>query len=168
MKASVHHIGYGQIEYNENFWTGKRELSIGENKLVKKKKNVYTLSGEDGELDCRIKGNFLTGATLYIDQDVITAIRFLQMVRDFLFCLNSLICFDMGKYSAALQVHSDRRWCDRRCNQRFRFCYQSVFNETNKECRLKTFSVVWHIRCDRFDLFPDRRVYFAYPLFIIF
>jgi hypothetical protein len=71
MKASVHHIGYGQIEYSENFWSGKRELSIGGEKLTKKKKNVYTLSSENGELECRIKGSFLMGATLYIDQDVI-------------------------------------------------------------------------------------------------
>lgn len=71
MRASVNHVGYGQIEYDENFWTGKRELTVGGEKLLKKKKNVYTLNSENGELDCRIKGSFLTGATLYIDQDVI-------------------------------------------------------------------------------------------------
>jgi hypothetical protein len=71
MKASTHHVGYGQIEYNENFWTGKRELTVGGQKLLKKKKNVYTFNSETGNLDCRIKGSFLTGATLHIDQDVI-------------------------------------------------------------------------------------------------
>ncbi len=71
MKASTHHVGYGEIEYNENFWTGKRELTVGGQKLTKKKKNVYTLNSETGNLDCRIKGSFLTGATLHIDQDVI-------------------------------------------------------------------------------------------------
>ena len=68
MKASVHHVGYGQIEYDENFWTGKRELTIGGQMLLKKKKNVYMLNDENGELECRIKGSFLTGATLYIDE----------------------------------------------------------------------------------------------------
>lgn len=71
MKASIHHVGYGEIEYDENFWTGKRELSVGGQKLLKKKRNVYILNSETGALDCRIKGSFLTGATLYIDQDVI-------------------------------------------------------------------------------------------------
>ena len=47
MKASVHHVGYGQIEYDENFWTGKRELSVGGEKLLKKKKNVYKLNSEN-------------------------------------------------------------------------------------------------------------------------
>ena len=71
MKANTHHVGYGQIEYNENFWTGKRELTVGGQKLTKKKKNVYTLNSADGDLDCRVKGSFLTGVSLYIDQDVI-------------------------------------------------------------------------------------------------
>ena len=71
MKSSVHHVGYGLIEYDENFWTGKREITVGGQKLLKKKKNVYTFNSETGNLDCRIKGSFLTGATLHIDQDVI-------------------------------------------------------------------------------------------------
>lgn len=71
MKASTHHVGYGQIEYNENFWTGKRELTVNGQKLIKKKKNVYQLNTENGVLECRIKGSFLTGATLCVDQDVI-------------------------------------------------------------------------------------------------
>ena len=71
MKASIHHVGYGQIEYNENFWTGKRELIVDGQRLLKKKKNVYELEGQNGVLECRIKGSFLTGATLFVDQDVI-------------------------------------------------------------------------------------------------
>ena len=71
MKASTHHVGYGQIEYDENFWTGKRELTVNGQKLLKKKKNVYQLNTENGVLECRIKGSFLTGATLCVDQDVI-------------------------------------------------------------------------------------------------
>ena len=71
MRVSVHHVGYGQIEYDENFWTGKRELTVNGQKLLKKKKNVYQLNAENGVLECRIKGSFLMGATLCVDQDVI-------------------------------------------------------------------------------------------------
>ena len=71
MKASVSHILYGRIEYEESFWTGKRELTVNGQKLLKKKKNVYQLNTENGVLECRIKGSFLTGATLCVDQDVI-------------------------------------------------------------------------------------------------
>ena len=89
MKASVHHVGYGQIEYDENFWTGKRELTIGGQKLLKKKKNVYMLNDENGELECRIKGSFLTGATLYIEQDVI---QLSAPCKWYEICCSALIC----------------------------------------------------------------------------
>ena len=89
MKASVHHVGYGQIEYDENFWTGKRELNIGGQKLLKKKKNVYMLNDENGELECRIKGSFLTGATLYIEQDVI---QLSAPCKWYEICCSALIC----------------------------------------------------------------------------
>lgn len=71
MKASVHHVGYGMIEYRESFWTGNRELTVDGQKLMKKTKNEFILNGENGALACRVKGNALTGATLYVDEDVI-------------------------------------------------------------------------------------------------
>ena len=71
MKVTQHHDGYGQIEYEEDFWTGKRELTINGVKLTKQKKNVFVLNQESGALDCRIKGSYLSGVTLYVDQDVI-------------------------------------------------------------------------------------------------
>ena len=89
MKASTHHVGYGEIEYNENFWTGKRELTVGGQKLTKKKKNVYTLNSADGDLDCRVKGSFLTGASLYIDQDVI---QLSAPCKWYEICCSALIC----------------------------------------------------------------------------
>ena len=89
MKASTHHVGYGEIEYNENFWTGKRELTVGGQKLTKKKKNVYTLNSADGDLDCRVKGSFLTGASLYIDQDVI---QLSAPCKWYEICCSVLIC----------------------------------------------------------------------------
>lgn len=71
MKATVQHNGYGQIEYEENFWTGKKELSINGTKLTKQKKNEFALNNQDGTLTCRITGNFLRGARLLINQDEI-------------------------------------------------------------------------------------------------
>ncbi len=71
MKTSVHHVGYGQIEYEEDFWTGKRVLTVNGEKLAKQKKNEFVLNGDDGILTCRVKGSFLTGVTLYVDQDPI-------------------------------------------------------------------------------------------------
>lgn len=71
MKTSTHHIGYGQIEYDENIWTGKRELIVNGQKLTKQKKNLFLLNTENEAPECRVKGSFLTGVTLQVDQDVI-------------------------------------------------------------------------------------------------
>ena len=71
MKTSVHHIGYGILEYEENFWTGKKVITVGGQKLLKKKKNVYTFHVENRELECHLKGSFLTGASLNIDGETI-------------------------------------------------------------------------------------------------
>lgn len=71
MKTSVHHIGYGIVEYEENFWTGKRAITVGGQRLLKKSKNLYTFQVEDRVLECRFKGSFLTGATLNVDGETI-------------------------------------------------------------------------------------------------
>ena len=93
MKACVHHVGYGQIEYSENVWSGKRELSISGQKLPMKKKNTFTVNTENGPLDCRVKGNFLTGATLFIDRDIIPLLGPCKWYE--LLCSLSIILFVM-------------------------------------------------------------------------
>ena len=74
MLVTVHHIGYGQIIYEESFWTGKRVLTINGNLLLKQKKNLYIMYDESETVTCRLKGNFLTGVTLYIGEDTIELI----------------------------------------------------------------------------------------------
>lgn len=71
MNVTQHHIGYGQIEYEENFWTGKKDLTINGIKLQKKNKNTFVLNSDEGTKLCHVKGSFLTGTKLMIDQDVI-------------------------------------------------------------------------------------------------
>ena len=63
MKASVRHMLYGKIEYDENFWTGKKELTVRGKKLKKTGRNVFkSIFGKE----YRIQGSFLTGATLCV------------------------------------------------------------------------------------------------------
>ena len=55
MKVSVNHDKYGQIDYEENFWTGKKVLAVGGQILKRKFKTVYTMNTENGAVDCQIK-----------------------------------------------------------------------------------------------------------------
>ena len=40
MKTEVHHVGYGRIEYEESFWSGKRIIKIDNRELTKKLFNI--------------------------------------------------------------------------------------------------------------------------------
>lgn len=71
MKTSVHHERFGDVEYQESAWSGKREISIGGVPLEKKTKKEYVYHGENGMINCRIKGNAVMGATLLIGSEEI-------------------------------------------------------------------------------------------------
>lgn len=89
MKATVHHVGYGLIEYDESFWSGKKNIRIDNKPLTKKARNLYVANGEDGELECRVRGSFLFGASLQIGEDVILITEHCKWYEMF---LSMLIC----------------------------------------------------------------------------
>lgn len=66
MNKIIMHETYGKIEYNESFWTGKKELSVNDVPLQKVSKKVFSMS--DGT-QIAIEGNFLGGLTLNIGNE---------------------------------------------------------------------------------------------------
>ena len=67
MKLQTFNEQYGTITYDENFWTGKRKLTINGVTLMKSKKNVYMYSTEESIKTVQLKGNFMSGVYLLID-----------------------------------------------------------------------------------------------------
>lgn len=68
MKQTIQHEKYGEILYNENFWTGKKSLSMNGAPLTKiSKKEFQTANGVTGT----ITGSFLLGACLSIEGETI-------------------------------------------------------------------------------------------------
>lgn len=68
MKQTIQHEKYGEILYNENFWTGKKSLSMNGAPLTKiSKKEFQTTNGVTGT----ITGSFLSGACLSIGGETI-------------------------------------------------------------------------------------------------
>lgn len=68
MKQTIQHETYGEIHYEESFWTGKKSVSIGGTPLEKVSKKEFRL--QDGSL-VKISGNFLQGASLDINGETI-------------------------------------------------------------------------------------------------
>ena len=66
MKASVQHIQYGEIVYEESFWTGKKNLIVNGVPLEKQDKKTYILNSDGENKLCNLNGNFVTGTKLTI------------------------------------------------------------------------------------------------------
>ena len=75
MKICLLHPQYGQIDYTENIWTGKRQLQINGETLAKRSGKSFILQQEEGETRCYIKGNFISGIRLLIGEDKIQLSR---------------------------------------------------------------------------------------------
>lgn len=71
MKVTYQHAQYGQIDYEESAWTGKKELTVNGVKLAKKHKNIFVLNTPEEPITCTVKGSFISGSQLVIGQEVI-------------------------------------------------------------------------------------------------
>lgn len=73
MKTSIIHPTYGTISYEENIWTGKKIITIGD-QVLKKGRNKRTFLWETGLVsqEVLLKGSFISGVTLTIDQQTVT------------------------------------------------------------------------------------------------
>ena len=67
MKELVQHPIYGEIVYNESFWTGKKTLTINGVDVQPVSKKEFTVEGKK----VVITGSSLMGLKLQIDNDVI-------------------------------------------------------------------------------------------------
>lgn len=71
MKQVIDHPTYGQIVYEESFWTGKKAISVnGEMLIPQTKTSFLTKEGEK----VTVKGNYLMGVKLTIGTDTVQAV----------------------------------------------------------------------------------------------
>ena len=75
MKQIVEHALYGRIEYNENIWTGKRDITINGVRLTKAKKNVYVYDTGEAKINVSVQGNVYTGINLAVGEETIEVER---------------------------------------------------------------------------------------------
>ena len=71
MKTVVNHETYGEIVYDENFWTGKKTISINGVVLQKISKKDFSYTTETGTQTVSVKGNFLSGVKLNVANQTI-------------------------------------------------------------------------------------------------
>ena len=64
MKTTLHHPGFGTLEYEESFWLGKRTLTQNGKVLEKHGKNEYRLFDGEREHSATLKGGAFLGVCL--------------------------------------------------------------------------------------------------------
>ena len=76
MKSMVQHEIYGLIEYEENSWTGKKNIKINNVCLKKVDKKKYVYDNGEKQFDVTVHGSYLLGVKLIIEGETI------QLVKD--------------------------------------------------------------------------------------
>ena len=67
MKESIQHPVYGQIVYEESFWTGKKSITVNGVSAPVVSKNKFMIDGKEATL----KGNFAGGVSMSIEGETI-------------------------------------------------------------------------------------------------
>ena len=67
MNVIIQHPVYGKIVFNENFWSGKKTLTINDVDANPISKKEYMVNGKI----VTIKGSFLMGSSLFIDGETV-------------------------------------------------------------------------------------------------
>ena len=71
MKQIIQHPVFGTIEYDENFWTGKKNLAINGVALIPRDKKSFWLFDGTNNVPVYVKGNFLSSASLLIGTETV-------------------------------------------------------------------------------------------------
>ena len=74
MYAYVNDEKYGEIKYNESFWSGKKELSINGKSFYKVGKNKYSYGSGEDLIEAYLIGNFISGVKVIIGNESIQVI----------------------------------------------------------------------------------------------
>lgn len=100
MRVFVKDPVYGKIIYDENFWTGNKVITINGVQADKISKKEYTIYGKN----FIIKGNYITGISLYIDGKNITISRKTAWYEMLLAMLPFLFLMSWGNSSELCKI----------------------------------------------------------------
>lgn len=88
MLHEITHEKYGEIVFDENFWTGKKKLSINGTLLNKVARRKYSLNHDGAEKEVTLVGNYLAGSSIEIDGEKIQLtprIKWYEMIIPIIF-----------------------------------------------------------------------------------
>lgn len=75
MRERIQHDVFGEIEYNENFFTGKKSISINGAELEKRSKNMFVYFDGEEHKSVVVVGNYLTGVKIVVGGQKIQIVK---------------------------------------------------------------------------------------------
>ena len=75
MVERMHDEVFGDLEYNESFFTGKKSLKVNGNSVEKQGKNLFALNNGEKYVAGVLSGNYFTGVKLAVDGRVIRLVK---------------------------------------------------------------------------------------------
>ena len=67
MRSVFNHPVYGEIVYDENFWTGKKTLFVNGAPMTMMDKKTFYFTWENEKTTVNLKGNYITGLKMIIN-----------------------------------------------------------------------------------------------------
>lgn len=101
MKETIQHEKYGEILYDENFWTGRKELSINGVQLKRISRKEFQM---DNGTKATVKGSFLFGAKLAVENDTIQLTPTIKWYEITLCILPFLLVMIWGNVPALCEI----------------------------------------------------------------
>ncbi len=96
MKWEVKDLKYGEIVYEESFWTGKRKIVLNGMEMTKEVGRTYTCPYGEEEIRAKVKGNFLIGVKMKIEDDTVVLVQRAKWYEILLSVLIPVIVFLSG------------------------------------------------------------------------
>lgn len=102
MKWEVKDLKYGEIEYEEFFWTKGRKITINGMELTKERGRTYTCPYGDEEIKVKLRGNILTGVKIKIEDDEVVLVKMSKWYELLLALLMPVLLVLLGMFTPIL------------------------------------------------------------------
>ena len=86
--------------YDENFWTGKKNIYINGKQATKVNKKEFVLSNGEEKTSIYIKGSYFSGVTLYVNTKPIELVK--NKWYEWILMFAPFVCLALGVFSGVI------------------------------------------------------------------
>ncbi len=104
MKMIVEHAKYGRIVYEENFWNGRRDITVGDIYLRHKSKNIFLGDVGDECVEFEVVGNYAAGVKIKLDGEYVEIVPKTKWYEYLIYFLPFILVMIWGNNQALCEI----------------------------------------------------------------